>query len=319
MANPDIDEIITTTIASRRKKLADNVTNNTSLLTRLKQKSKMNMISGGHSIYEELEYNENRTYKRYTGYEYLDIRPSDVFTAADFDIRQAAVAVIISGLEQLKNAGKEQMINLLQKRIGNAEKTMVNGLSNDLYSDGTADGGKQVDGLQAAVTTSPTTGTYGDINAANYEFWRNQHKNTAVTSDNIKDVMIEMWTELCRNSDKPDLIAADNKYYRVYWAALQDQQRFTNPAVGRMGFSNLKFDSADVILDGGVNGSAPDDAMFFLNTDYIYWRPHRDANMTPSTDRFPINQDAMARLIFWAGNLTCSNRSLQGRLSGTVS
>jgi hypothetical protein len=59
-----------------------------------------------------------------------------VFTAAQYPIAQAAAAVSISGLEMLQNSGKEKMIDLLESRIGNAERTMQNNLSNDCYSNG---------------------------------------------------------------------------------------------------------------------------------------------------------------------------------------
>jgi hypothetical protein len=91
----------------------------------------------------------------------LNIAPSDVFTAAQYPIAQAAVAVSINGLEMLQNSGKEKMIDLLESRIGNAERTFQNNLSNDAYSNGTADGGKQVGGLQLLVADTPTSGTIG--------------------------------------------------------------------------------------------------------------------------------------------------------------
>jgi len=52
------------------------------------------------------------------------------------------------------------------------------------------------------------------------------------------------------------------------------------------------------------------------NTKYIYWRPHARRNMVPlDPDRFSVNQDAMIRLIGWAGNMTLSNAFLQGVLT----
>jgi hypothetical protein len=72
---------------------------------------------------------------------------------------------------------------------------------------------------------------------------------------------------------------------------------------------------ADVVFDGGYGGSAPSNHMYFLNTDYIFWRPHRDRNMVPlNPDRFAVNQDAMVKLIAFAGNMTTSNCFLQGVL-----
>jgi hypothetical protein len=53
--------------------------------------------------------------------------------------------------------------------------------------------------------------------------------------------------------------------------------------------------------------------MYALNTDYIFLRPHRERNMVPmDPNRFSVNQDAMVRLIGWAGNMSLSNRVLQG-------
>lgn len=318
MPSPNISEIATTTIESRRRRLADNVTDNTALLSRMQQRGRIRTVSGGRTIYEELEYAENSTYKRYSGYEVLNIQPSDVFSAAEYAFKQVAVAVTISGLEELQNSGRERMIDLLERRISNAEKTMVNNLSGDLYSDGTGDGGKQIGGLQSLVATAPAMGTVGGINRANFPFWRNQVETGVVVTGtvNIREKMIALWIKCCRNMDKPDLIPADNVFYQAYWSALQDQQRFTNPQMGRMGFTNLKFDTADVILDGGVGGSAPASSMYFLNTNYIHWRPHANRNMRAlEPDRFATNQDAMVKLIGWAGNLTLSNAELQGRLS----
>lgn len=318
MASPNLSEITTTTIRNRSKRLADNMTDNTALLQRMKQQGKVRMVSGGETILQELEYAENSTYKRYSGYENLNINPSDVITSAEFQWKQAAVAVSISGLEQLKNSGKERMIDLLEARISNAEKTMVNNVSGDIYSDGTADGGKQIGGLQSLVSTSPTTGTVGGINRANFTFWRNQ-VNTGTLASIDADILGDLraaWVKQVRNRDKPDLLIGDNITYVAFWGALQANQRFTNEALATAGFNNIKFNTADFVLDGGIGGDAPTNTVFLLNTDFIHWRPHRDRNMVPlDPDRFATNQDAMVKLIGLAANMTLSNAQLQGVLT----
>ena len=174
MASPNVSEIVTTTIEQRSKKLADNASKNTALLHKLKARGKVKPADGGRLIREELSYAENKTYKRYSGFEVLDIQPQDVITAADYAWKQVAVAVTISGLEQMQNSGRSAFISLIDSRVTVAEASMMNGLSADLYSDGTADSGKQVTGLQAAVSATPSTGTYGAIPANNFAFWRNR-------------------------------------------------------------------------------------------------------------------------------------------------
>ena len=323
MATPNLSELVTTTLYSRSRKIADNVTENNALLTKLQMKGRAKMISGGREIVKELSHAENQTYKRYSGYEHLNIAPSETLSAAVYPWKQAAVAVTISGLEQLQNSGKEQMIDLLAARIDVAESTFKNNLSHDVYSDGTASGGKQVTGLQAQVSTSPTTGTVGGINAANYTFWRNQVQpssgTTTLTDANIEGEMRSLWLQCCRNNDKPDLITADNEAYQHFWASMTERQRFTGSTSGmaKAGWNSLMFNTAAVVLDGGIGGSSPAHRMYFLNTDYLSWNPHRDKNMVPlDQGMYTPDQDAMIKRILWAGNLCASNRKLQGVLNG---
>ncbi|OBU84578.1 phage major capsid protein [Chromobacterium subtsugae] len=325
LQNPSatMTEIVTTTLRNRSGKIADNFTKNNALLYRLKRKGKVKPVSGGRTIVQELEYAENSTYKRYSGYEQLNISPSDVFTGAEFNYAQAAVAISISGLEELQNSGEEQVIDLLEGRISNAERTMTNNVALDCYSDGTADGGRQIGGLQLLVSQNPAQGMVGGIDASTSigAFWRNlafsalRNGGAAVTPQNIQGYMNQLWINLLRGADKTDLIVADNNYYLAYLSSLQAIQRITSSEMAEAGFESLKFMGADVVPDGGVGGGAPANSMYFLNTNYIFLRPHSARNFAPIGDnRYATNQDAMVKLIGFAGNMTCSNRRLQGVL-----
>ena len=172
--NTAVSDIIATTIQSRTGKIADNVTKNNALLARLKQRGNTRTFSGGNVILEELSFAENANGGFYSGYETLPVAASDVISAAQFDIKQAACPVTISGLEQLQNAGKEQIIDLLESRMTVAEATMANMLALSIYSDGTGYGGKEVSGLGSLVPIDPTTGTAGGIDRATWNFWRSK-------------------------------------------------------------------------------------------------------------------------------------------------
>lgn len=315
--NSTYSEIATLTLESRSGKLADNVSDNTALLYRLRERGKKRPFSGGNVILEEIAYQETGTYKRYSGYDTVNIAASDVFTSAEFEIKQAAVAITMSGLEELQNAGDEQVIDLLSSRIENAERTFMNNISADCYSDGTADSGKQIGGLQALVADAGT-GTVGGINSGTWTFWQNQvydFSDNSVTAgpSTINTAMNTLYLSCSRNRDHPDLIVADNTYFRYYWESMQAIQRIPNPKLGEAGFENLRFMGADVVFDGGLGGDAPATHMYFLNTEYLSYRPHRRRDMVPlDPDRYATNQDAMVKLIGWAGNLTVRNRSLQG-------
>lgn len=321
MASPNLTEIVTTTLRNRSGATADNITNNNALLARLKKKGSIKPVSGGRTIVQELEYAQNGTYQRYAGYQVLNVNPSDVFTAAEFDWKQAAVAVTWNGLEiDVQNAGKEQIIDLLEGRISNAEKTMANGLSFDLYSNGTADGGLQVGGLQLLIADAPTSGIVGGIDRSQWAFWRNQafsgvtNGGGAVSATTILNYMQQLWLATKRQNDVVDLIIADNNYFGFYWSALTAIQRITNENQGEAGYQTLKYMGADVIPDGAIGSACPANHMYFLNTDYIKYRPSAKRNMVPLDTVQSMNQDASVRLIVWAGNLTLANAQLQGVL-----
>lgn len=319
MASPNASwsEIITTTIQNRQKKLRDNVTISSALYSRLKEKGKIRTVSGGDVIAEELEYAENSSALWYSGYETLNISPSDIATAAQFAYKQLAGAVIMSGLEMLQNSGKEKMIDLMRARINNAEKTLVNRLAAGVYADGTGTSGKEMGGLQLLVADT-NTNTVGGISGSTYSWWKNvsydlSSLGSTASATNIQSHMNNVYVALCRNNEAPDMAITDNVYFTKYLGSLQTIQRITNDKLGQAGFQNLKYMGMDVVLDGGRGGNCPASHMYFLNSDYIYLRPHADRNLVPlDPDRFSTNQDAVVKLIGWAGNMTVSNRFMQG-------
>lgn len=323
-ANSAITDIIATTIQSRSGELADNLTQNNAILQRLNQKGNVRPFSGGNVILEEIMYDDTTTNNAnsYSGYEVLNIAPDSPISAAQYKIAQYADAVTMSGLEMLQNSSKEAIIDLLDGRMQVSEARLLNRISGDLYGDGTGNGGKNLDGLGAAVAAVPTTGTYGGINRATWSFWQNQITSGATSSTTILAAMTTAAIKQIRGTDKADLIVAGNTLYSYYVGALQAIQRIAAEESGAAGFASLKFygggTSADVVLGGGYGSQETATYMYFLNTNYLFLRPHKERNFVPiGGERQSINQDAIVKLYGWAGNLTTSNSFLQGLLTGS--
>jgi len=322
VAVPNLSEVVTTTIENRSRALADNVSKSHALLDRMESKGKAKPADGGTRIIQEIEFAENGTFGWYSGYDTLNITPQEVFSAAEYDWKQNAVAVSISGLEQLINSGEEQFIDLLESRIANSERTMKNQMGKAVYGDGTAAGGKAIGGLALLVADAHTVGTVGNINRATWTFWRNQSFSAvgdygaAMDTTNCISYMNRTWLTLVRGTERPDLVMADNNYYRMYWESLLPQQRFMSSSMAQAGFESLRYQSADVVYDGGIGGGCPTNHMYFLNTDYIYLRHHPKRRYVAlgEKQRFSTNQDAMVQLMGWAGNMTLSGGMMQGVL-----
>lgn len=323
MASPNstFTELVSTTFRKHAKDVQDNVSNNNALYKRLASKGNVRTIDGGLSIVKPLDYAENGTYQRYSGYDTLNIQASDVISAAEYAWKQIAINVVASGLELRTNSGDSQIIALVKARMKNAMRTFKNNFSSDLYSAGSL--ANQITGLQAMVADAGT-GTIGGIDSSAFTFWKNTVQSAAAplqggaaitpsgTAGIMDSLMLPLWMALTRGDDQPDLIVADDLYFQYFDTGLTTLKRYTNDVNADAGFVSLKYKGADVIFDGG--SGIPASHMYFLNTDYIELVAHKDANLTVMDEMKPYNQDAAVVPILWMGNMACSNRSLQGVL-----
>lgn len=317
--NAVFTELVSTTFRKHSKEIKDNVSKNNALLGRIMDKKQTRKEDGGLTIVAPLDYANNSTYQRYSGYDVLNVGASDVISSAEYQWRQIAINVVASGLELRTNSGDSRIINLVKARMKNAIRTFKNNFSSDLYSDGTLP--NQVNGIQALISDTGT-GTVGGIDSSAWAFWRNQVQSAAAPLQGggaitpgpttMESLMLPLWLQLVRGDDQPDLIVADNNYFSLYEQSQTSIKRYTNDDKVSGGFVSLKYKKADVIFDGG--SGIPVNHMYFMNTDYIELVVHRDADLAVMDELKPYNQDAAVVPVLWMGNLVCSNRALQGVL-----
>lgn len=316
--NATFTELVTTTLRNHPTEIADNVSAHNALYRYLKDRGQIELLDGGYEIVRPLDFSNNSTYQRYSGYDALNVNSSNVLTAAKYDWVQAAVHVTASGDELRKNSGKEQLINLMKARVKNAMRTAANNMSIDLFSSGALT--NQMGGL-AHIITSDGTGTVGGIAAGTYENWKNQFKeitgSNAWSKSTIKGDMNALYLSCVRGSDAPNLIISTNDFYAAYWESLQDLARYNDPSSNgkaTAGYAALKYVNADVVFDSNSNFTATGEKMYFLNTDFLTLCVHRQANWSQLDDKVPVNQDAVLIPIISQHQLTCSNRARQGLL-----
>lgn len=313
MASPNssFTDIITTTLQGYSGELADNITNHNALLRQIERKGNGN-VATGRSIVQELEYSENGTVAWYSGAETLDISASETFTAAEFSYKQLAGNVVITGLEEIQNSGREAVHNLLRARIRNLEKSMKNTVATALYATGTGNDGKEFGGLQLLVADT-NTNEVGGINASTYAWWRNyvyDFSTLSITASatTIQTAMNTAHINVVRGGDKPDICTAGQTYWLHYLQSLQVNQRFADDKGAGAGFTNLTFmGNLPVVYDDQCSATR----MYMLNTDYLFLRKAKGRWMRPAGDKASVNQDAMVMPMYAAGNMTVSNRSLQ--------
>lgn len=312
-------ELVSTTYRNHSSQVADNVSRHNALFRRLTEKGRVRVEDGGLSIVQPLDYANNSTYQRYSGYDVLNVNAVDVLTAAEYPWRQVAVNVAASGLEMRTNAGPQRIINFVKTKITNAQRSLANGMSLDLYSDGSL--ANQINGLQAIVSDAGT-GTVGGINASTWAFWQNVVQSAAAplqgggaitpSASTIESLMLPTWIKLTRGNDMPDMIVMSDDYFSFFEQSQTSLKRYAPEDDGQGGMIRMKYKTADVFFDS--SGGIPSQHAYFLNTDYLDLVVHRDANMTMMDELRSVNQDAVVIPILWQGNLVCSARFLQGVL-----
>ncbi|MEB0057311.1 phage major capsid protein [Variovorax sp. LG9.2] len=317
MANYATD-ILATTIANYSSDIADAVSNSNAILAALKKNGGVVPFVGGTQINQMIDTSANSTAAFYSGTDVLTVATTNTIDNAIFAIKQAAVTVQYSGLDEIMNSGKAAIVNTLEQKMKNAERSMKNLIGSGIYSDGTGFSGKQITGLQAAITATPAIGVYGAFDRSVSTFWRNLKSKGGGTDfagtldqTTICGEFNKMVYRLTRGTDAPKLIVCDPIYYAFLTVALQNKQQFLHAGTANAGFSNIEFMGIPVVMESSATGIPPTTA-YFLNTDYLFFRPHAKRNMISLGDRTPVNQDTTVHVIGWAGNLTASHIGLQG-------
>lgn len=316
---PGISELLTLSTYNTGKDLADNISLGNAALMKMQESGNVRTFDGGVTIREGLDYGTNTNVQFISGAETYAVGSTEHATAAEFAIKQLVGTVSISGLERIQNSGKGKLIDLLTTKMKNLRRNMKNTTATSLHGDGTGSSSKAFTGFLLMCPTTVTSGTYGGINraTAGNEFWRPQIVTTTLTAANSAALMTDLYIACSRGTDHTNLILAGATAYGFFNKGLQLIQQITNPKMGEAGFTSLKFIGADVVLDNNTGGLTATH-MLFLNTDFISWRPYEGLNFAPlePEKRSPVNQDVVSSSLGVAGNLTCSNAALQGRLNG---
>ncbi len=330
--NERLQEALSLAIEDRSAGYQDLVSNANVLMAVMKDKG-MWKVFEGPTIRERLLYNESGTYTRYSGYQFLNPAPAELINDAEWTPKLAAVSVVLSGEDILKNSGSSaQLLNIMETHLEAAETELQDRFVEDLHSDGTADGGRQIGGLQAAIPTDPTAGTYGGISRVNNAIWRTTAYDansafsgiTAVSSTTVKSIFNQIVIARSRGKKGPNLILSSSEHYQAYQAATETIQRITDGGgVAKLGFPSLKYygagKSIDIVLEGGIGSAMPSNVSYFVDTDALRFRYHKDRNFSKfGGKQTPVNQDAVVQHIGFFGELTMVNPLHMAKLYDSV-
>ena len=335
-ANPahvpvDWDQMLSTTMHKYRQTLTDNIFNGRPLLNYLMSKGRVRTVDGGVSIVEPIIYAEGEA-GSYSEWQQLTITPQEGISAAQFPWRQVYATIAISGLEEAQNNGRAQIINLLEAKVMQAEETLKNRLSKQIYGTlgGLADPTKDFISLDTLIdSTTPVGGI--DPAVAGNEFWASIETAVgAVDATGLEKAMSAAYhSSSDSGSDRVDAIFTGQGVYEFYESTLTPQVRYTDTKTANLGFMNLLFKQTPVYWDF----DCPTGVMYGLNSKYVGMVIHSQRNFaqTPfskglseslasahATSGLASAVDARYSFITTYGNMTIRNRRRHFKLTGVA-
>jgi len=307
--NDDFDQLLSTTLKNYIPKLTDNIFSARPLFYALTNGQTIRRISGGQAIVVPIIYGTNSTAASYAGTDTIDTTAQTGISAAEYQWKQYAATVTISGIEEAKNNGEAQIIDLLEGKIFQTQESVIENMNTMFWADAS---GNDWNGLHLIVA-KPNTELGGiDPSDSGNSFWKSTEtdENGALT----QLTMANVYNTISVGNDQPTIIITTQTLYEKYESLLESQIRYTDTDVADGGFQNLLFKGAPVTFDGAATSGQ----MMFLNTKYLQLVAHSDVWFKPTPFVRPTNQDAVFSQLLCYGNLTCSNRARQGYIFGAT-
>ena len=232
--NDDFNQILSTTLKNYVPKLADNVFTARPLFYALTNGQTIRRISGGAKIVVPIIYGTNSTAASYSGDDTILTTAQTGISAAEYDWKQYAATVTITGIEEAKNNGEAEIIDLLEGKVMQTEETIIQNMNAMFWADGTGNSNKDWLGLDLIVT-KPNTALGGiDPTDSGNSWWASSEHDMdgALT---VKQ-MGTTYNNVSVGNDQPTIVIGTQALYESYEALLEPNLRYTDTKVADAGF-----------------------------------------------------------------------------------
>jgi hypothetical protein len=143
----------------------------------------------------------------------ISISDTKFLTVAQYEWKYVAGSIVRYFKDDAENKSKEAHFKLIDSKIENLRRSVVDKFETFLFSDGSGNSSKDPEGLGNIVDATPTTArTVGNIAQTTYSWWQNKQKTaTGAASVYLLGDMRTLFNNASngQDSDVPNLIVTD--------------------------------------------------------------------------------------------------------------
>lgn len=311
-----LEEAVVATLFEQSDSIADEITNHNPILKGLEEEGNIRRFSGGYELRKPVLYNATAQGGFYAGFSAFNLDAIDDMTAFQFNVKQVYEPLSISGRDKRANRDNEQLLDLVENKMKATVSRLRNTVDASLRGDGTGSGGLEFDGLKKAISSSPSSGTYGKITRSG-NTWAQNVAVTGVTftAANIQENITDAISRVTRGSEMPTLGYMDRATWKLLHSSMTAIQRISLPTKkANAGFRALEYDGASFHFDGGYGSSVLEaNSCRLMNLKYWTFDLCRGADFKPLAPEMvrPADQDAIFTVVIAEGNLCCAAPALQ--------
>lgn len=314
------DALLSTTLRNYSRKLRINVINAFPTLKWFTSKNRVQYEDGGYQIVEHLLYGKNTTIKSKTAYGLMDTTPQEGITVALFDWKEIGGTIAISRKERRQNSGKHQLLSLLKAKTDQAELSIKDAVSTQLFADITSEPATDLTSLLLIVSSTPSTTTVGTLSGSTYSWWRNYQADVGSYAASLTDKLRTAFNSCSAGGASfPDALICTQTAFEYYESLGETGKRFINEQKSLdLGFTVLTYKGADMFWDASFASGTPEtgESILLINSENARMVIDRDSDFVTTEFIEPENQTASVAKILLMANMTCNNRSKLGILHG---
>jgi hypothetical protein len=299
------DDFVATAIARwASDALYDQIFDKTYLLNWLKRNQRP--LPDGLKINEPLQYATSTTAGSFTKGSTFALQDRAIATVAQYDWTTYGDGIAVYPQDIMKCSGESQKVNLLNAKMENLQRGLLDAINTDLWATTWTDSTKII---SLPVMVDATT-DIGSVDVSENSWWGSRLEATSEAISTSRMANTYNYCSLGQAGEAPDLILTTQTLYESYGEIVLPYYRFGSAREGDLGFTSLRFMNADVAFDE----NCPSGYVMMLNSKYLKWTPHSDnASKFMVWEGKPNDQIANTRILWGMFALTCSRRSSLGK------